>query len=443
MLALLAARCGNIAAAEDALADALAAALTHWPARGIPENPQAWLYTTARHRLLDAARSAAERTRAEYDEEAIEAMFRADDTSEEIPDARLKLLFVCAHPAIDAAVRAPLMMQTVLGLEAAEIGRAFLVPETAMAQRLVRAKRKIKEAAIPFVLPTRSDMPARLEAVLEAIYGCFALGSEAAPRDSDGVAPRAITLAASSAEKRSRSDLEAPAADLAADVTNDPADNPADDLADEARFLANLLAHLLPDEPEVLGLAARISLAQARRAARHGPRGEYVPLEEQDTARWDPHLVDWGERLLQRAHACGRIGRFQLEAAIESVHLARARSGGTDWQALALLYEGLMRLAPSIGAAVGQAVALGHAQSPALGLAALERIERTVREAFQPAWAARAHLLAMSGRPELFSEAIQALDEAAARAPNEAVRDHLQCKRRALVDRGPANPSSV
>jgi predicted RNA polymerase sigma factor len=281
-------------------------------------------------------------------------------------------------------------MQTVLGLDADVIARAFMVPAAAMAQRLVRVKRKIKEAVIPFELPSRSDMAARLEAVLEAIYGAFSIGWEQVE----------------SAEE---------------------ADD--DNLADEARYLADLLARLLPDDAEVLGLAACISLSNARRAARVSADGAYVPLESQDTTRWDAKQIAWGERLLQRAQKLNAVGRFQLEAAIQSVHLARAQSGFTDWAALALLYEGLMQLAPSIGTAVGRAIAIGHAQNAAAGLAALDQIEVSVREEFQPAWAARAHLLASDGRN---AEAAQALDQAIQRVTGARVKREL-LKRRSLL----------
>ena len=400
LLSLVASRSGDLAGAEDALADAFAAALTLWPERGVPHNPQAWLLTVARHRQLDVLRSAAARTRVALDEEEIEAMFLVETDPDEIPDQRLKLLFVCAHPAIDAAVRAPLMMQTVLGLQAQDIARAFLVPAATMAQRLVRAKRKIRDARIPFALPGRSDMPERLEAVLEAIYGAYAVGWDLAGEATD------------------------------AEDSNVGFDQPAEDLANEARYLADLLVRLLPDNPEVLGLASSLALSSARRGARVGPEGEYVALDAQDTARWDRQMIDWGERLLRRAHSQGAMGRFQLEAAIQSVHIARQHSGVTDWASLALLYEGLVRLAPSVGALVARATALGYAHSAALGLAAWDQIDATLRDGFQPAWAARAELLAMAGRRQ---EALLALDRAMAMAKGPRVRGELARRRQQWV----------
>jgi predicted RNA polymerase sigma factor len=394
LLALLACRSGDLAGAEDALAEAFHAALATWPTRGVPDNPGAWLLTTARHRHLDMLRSAAQRNRVIVEPEALDLFMAPSLDNEAIPDERLKLMFVCAHPAIDAAVRTPLMLQTVLGLEAEAIARAFLLPPSTLAQRLVRAKRKIKEAGIGFVLPDRSDISSRLEAVLEAVYAAFAVGwdqaSEAVTDDGTG----------------------------------------EQDLSAEALFLAELLAQLCPEEPEALGLAATITLAHARRAARNDAAGHYVPLQSQDTRLWDTDLIASGEALLRRASAKQKMGRFQLEAAIQSVHVDRARSGHTDWPALALLYEGLMRLAPSVGTAVARAVAVAYANTPGDGLAALDTLAPNVRENYQPAWAARAHLLVMAGRVH---EAADAFQQAAALARDARVSHHLLQTRAALL----------
>jgi predicted RNA polymerase sigma factor len=403
LLALLASRSGDLAGAQDALAEAFAAALETWPHGGVPSNPEAWLLTVARNRQADVWRSAAFQTTVPLDEETIESVLISNVDMDAIPDRRMQLLFVCAHPAIDATLRAPLMLQTVLGIEADVIARAFLVPAAAMAQRLVRVKRKIKDARIPFELPSQSDMAQRLETVLEAIYGAFAIAWDA-------------DAAASAQQASVQSQRVAQASDS--------------NLADEARFLADLLVQLLPDEAEVLGLAACIALSNARRAARVSASGAYVALESQDTRLWDANQIAWGEHLLQRAQALGVMGRFQLEAAIESVHTHRAQSGITDWAALALLYEGLMRLAPGVGAAVGRAIAVGHSQTPAAGLVALDVIEQSVRENYQPAWAARAHLLVMDGQ---IASAIAALDRAMALAPNHRVRQDLARRRAGLL----------
>ncbi len=395
LLALLAARIGDLAAAEDALAEAFRAALTHWPERGVPDNPSAWLFTAARHEHLDRVRSAGERLRTDLDPEQWDLLPGNDDTEAAVaddilPDRRLALMLACAHPAISEETHAPLMLQAVLGLEAQVIARAFAMPEAALAQRLVRAKRKIKEAGIRFAVPGREALAPRLAAVLEAVYAAFAVGWDRAG--------------------------DAPQPD-------------GDDLADEARFLAALLTRLVPADPEVLGLAALTTMAAARRPARLDAAGRYVPLLDQDTALWDRASMAQGEAWLLAAHRHRRIGRFQLEAAIHSAHLDRARTGQVDWQAVALLYEGLLRLAPSLGAHVGRALAVGRAQGAASGLAALDRLDTVAVERFQPFWAARAELLAEVGRP---AEAGQAYERAAALTSGTAAGAWLRTRAKAL-----------
>ena len=358
LLALLASRDGDISAAEDALADAFERAIVTWTISDVPTNAEAWIYTVARNRLRDRARSAAVRTSVTLDvvdlgEEPCDGF-----SIDEIPDRRLALMFTCAHPAIDPLIRTPLMLQTVLGLDAERIADAYVVPRPAMAQRLVRAKRRIRDAHIPFRIPDRAEMPSRLTAVLEAVYGAYAI---------DWRAVSGTTL--------------------------------RDSLSGEALYLAELLAELLPNEPEALGLAALLCLSSSRTPARVGPSGEHIPLDEQDLSRWDAVAIARGETYLRRAHAFHQIGRFQLEAAIESAHCARAKTGRTDHEALLALYDALLRVAPSLGAQVARAAVIAELDGHEAGLAALNDISSAGIERFQPAWATRAHLLAQAGNP--------------------------------------------
>ena len=383
LLAFLSARSRDLTAAEDALAEAFRAALETWPRTGVPEKPEAWLLVTARRRLIDQFRHARVET------EAMPSLLAAAEEAQRLgnldtafPDERLKLLFICAHPAIDAAARTPLMLQTVLGLDAARIASAFLVKPTAMGQRLTRAKAKIRDAGIRFELPEAKELPQRLDAVLEAIYAAYGSGWE----DVAGSDPRRKGLAV------------------------------------EALELGRLLSLLMPAEPEVQGLLALMLHCEARRQARRTASGEYVPLSEQDVASWSTAMIEEAEQLLKAAAQAGNLGRFQLEAAIQSVHAQRARTGRVDWEAIALMYEGLVRLAPTVGALVGRAAAVAEAYGATASWFQLREIPSEAVKDYQPYWALAAHLLK---RMQRLDEAAEAYSCAIGLCEDPATREFL------------------
>ena len=389
LLAFLAVRTRDVAGAEDALADAFAAALRTWPDRGVPANPDAWILTAARHRQTDAARR---RQTREMGEEHLQLMAeeveQASRTPEEIPDRRLALMFACAHPAIEAGMRAPLILQTILGLTAQAIAAAFLVPPATVGQRLVRAKARIRRAGIPLRVPDRDELPERLDAVLAAIYAAYSKAWAEIGEDA-----------------------------------NSP-------LAEEAIWLGRLVVSLLPEEPEAKGMLALMLYTKARRAARRDSAGTYVPLDEQDVALWDQSQIQTAEALLHEANAAGPSGRYQIEAAIQSAHMARCVSGRDTRRAILALYDRLLALTGSPVAALNRAVALAAVEGPA---AALDRMGPLASDkrmlGYQPYWAVRGHLLAEAGRK---TEAHEALTVAMGLSTDEAVKRHLERKREAL-----------
>ena len=383
LVALLAARTRDLTAAEDALSEAFTSALRDWPRSGVPENPEGWLLTVARRKSIDSVRRLHGETGGEEIEQAADPFAHATD-GEALPDRRLGLMFACAHPAIDSGIRSPLMLQVILGLDAATIAAAFLISPATMGKRLVRAKEKIRQAGIPFTIPEREELAPRLDAVLEAIYAAFAEGWS----DPGGT----------DAARR--------------------------DLTEEAFFLAALVAELLPGEAEALGLLALMLHTEARRQARRSPAGEYIPLADQNSDLWNQPMIDHAENLLLRASTLGRFGRYQLEAAIQSAHVRRCRTGESNWDAILHLYDELLALTASPVVAINRALALAEVEGVESGLAAMPDAACDARLLqYQPYWAARAELLSRYAKAE---EARHAWEIAIGLERDPAVREFLQ-----------------
>src|SRR5258706_2064019 len=391
LVAYLAVHTRDVTQAEDALSEAFASALADWPISGCPSNPEAWLMAVARRKAIDAAR------RRESGEAASEhLLLLAEELSavqgagEDIPDHRLALMFACAHPAIEPGIRAPLILQVVLGLDAARIASAFRTSPAAMSKRLVRAKEKIRRSGISFSVPHREDLPRRLDPVLDAIYAAF----------SEGWA--------------------------------DPGGTDATrwDLTEETLFLARLVTELLPQEPEPHGLLALMLYAESRRRARRNEEGDYVPLAEQNLSLWDEAMINHAEALLRHARNLGPIGRYQLEGALQSAHAHRCRTGDANWAAVVELYEALWAITGSPVIAVNRALAIAELKGPHLGLQAMQEVASDVRlKEYQSYWAARAELLAKAGS---YTEARDAYEIASGLESDPAVRRFLQKRQAAL-----------
>jgi RNA polymerase sigma-70 factor (ECF subfamily) len=354
LLAILASRSGDIAAAEDALADAFAAALAQWPRDGTPVNPIGWLLTVARRSI---GHSVGRRKTADAAASVIQMLHdeRDEGTTSAFGDQRLALMFVCAHPAIDGEAQAPLMLQAVLGLDAARIAACFLVSSATMGQRLVRAKRKIRDAGIAFAIPDPVDAPERIGAVLSALYAAYGTAWE--------------------------------------DVTG--TDGKLGGLASEAIWLGRLLCQLLPDDPEVMGLLSLMLHCQARSAARRSADGAFIPLDAQDTAHWSRGMIVEAEALLRSAAQKAAPGRFQTEAAIQSLHAHQQMTGERFTEPLVRLYDALARFAPTTGVLVARAVAYAENGHPSAALDQLDHIPNAV--SYQPWWAARARACWLMG----------------------------------------------
>jgi RNA polymerase sigma-70 factor, ECF subfamily len=389
LVAFLSARTRDVAGAEDALSEAFAAALRMWPKDGVPANPDAWLLTVARRRQTDSMRRRQTRRAGEAHVQLIaDEIEAAAQDGQTIPDRRLALMFACAHPAIERGMRAPLILQTILGLTAEDISAIFLIPPATMGQRLVRAKTRIRDAGVPFRVPDKEELAERLQSVLDAIYAAYSKG------------------------------------------WNEIGDMGVPEIADEAIWLAGLVVSLLPDEPEAKGMLALMLYAEARRPARRDAAGAYVPLEAQDVSLWDDSQITRAEQLLSDASRAGPSGRYQLEAAIQSAHTARRLSGVDNWPVIVKLYDHLLALTRSPVVVLNRAVALAEAEGPAAALAALESISTDKRMlSYKPYWAARGHLLARAQNP---AEAAQSLTTAIALTTDDAIRTYLQTQLSAL-----------
>lgn len=356
LVAYLAADTRDVQAAEDFLSDAFVRALKRWPTDGLPRAPEAWLLAVARHRHLDTLR------RDQHLNRILERLTvdqpDSSDSAFSFPDRRLHLLFACAHPAIAEDVRCPLMLNVVLGLTAERIASALMIKPSAVGQRLVRAKRRLRETGIPFTLPTPEDFPDRIHFVLEAIYGAFGLGWDHLPGAGD-----------------------------------------PNELSREAIWLGRMMVELCPDEPEALGLLALMLFSEARKPARFDRHGIFVPLEAQDPKAWDQALIDEAERLLRRAGECAKPGPFQWEACIQAVHAERRHGVDPNWEAIRRFYHQINHHAPTLGSRLGEAAAFRADGQPELALAILDSLPKEAALT-QPYWVALAETLADLGRFE-------------------------------------------
>jgi RNA polymerase sigma-70 factor (ECF subfamily) len=372
---------GDIDLAEEAVQDAFATALGKWPQTGVPPSPAGWIITTARNRALDRLRREAKRD-ARHAEAAL--LHTPDAPAEEGPvrDDRLRLIFTCCHPALAPQARVALTLRLLGGLTTPQIARAFLVPEPTMAQRIVRAKAKIRDARIPYRVPRDADLPDRLQGVLAVVYLIFNQGYEGTP-----------------------------------------------ELTSEALRLGRLLVDLMPDEPEAVGLLALMLLADSRRDARQDEHGELVPLPEQDRARWNRELIAEGQSLVRRCLRRDRPGPYQIQAAIQAVHSDAATAEDTDWGQILTLYDQLTVFTPSPVVALNRAVAVAETEGPR---PALELVDALDLDAYHVFHAVRADLLRRLGRD---TEAVRAYEAAAERAESPAERAFLERRRRELLRR--------
>lgn len=382
---------GDIDVAEDAVQDAFMIALERWPVEGLPPNPGAWILTTGRNRAIDRLRRES-LGRALLSDVVRERSTAADDpvhSPEPMDDDRLRLIFTCCHPALSAEAQVALTLRLLCGLETRDVARAFLVEEATMGQRLVRAKRKIKSAHIPYRVPSDAELPARLTPVLAVCYLVYNAGAGRAPEPGTG----------------------------------------GEDLCGEGLRLARLLSSLMPDEPEVTGLLALLLLNESRRSARFDEHGALVLLQDQDRGRWDPDLIGGGQDLVRACLVRDEPGPYQLQAAIQAVHTDAPTAARTDWSQIVALYDQLLHMTGTPVVALNRAIAVGEVKGPATALALVEELDLDGYYLFH---ATRADLLRRLGRK---ADSIEAYRAAAALAPTQTERDFLSARVTALEDR--------
>jgi RNA polymerase sigma-70 factor (ECF subfamily) len=382
-VAVLVRRFGDIDLAEEAVQDAFTTAVQRWPSEGVPPSPAGWIITTARNRIIDRLRREASRDDRHAQAELMRAHDEPADEEDVVRDERLRLIFTCCHPALSLNAQVALTLRLLGGLTTEEIARAFLIPDVTMAQRLVRAKGKIRDARIPYRVPHASDLPARLRAVLAVIYLIFNEG-----------------YTASGGDRLTREDLCA-----------------------EAIRLGRQLNELIPDEPEVMGLLAMMLLIESRRAARVAGSGDLVRLADQDRRRWDRALIREGQTLVRRCLTRNQPGPYQIQAAINAVHSDAATTADTDWRQILTLYDQLSAVAPSPVVALNRAVAVAEVEGAHAALTLVDALDLNRYYLFH---AIRADLLHRLGRT---TEAATAYDQAIARAENAAEREFLRCAR--------------
>ncbi len=383
LLAFLVSRFRDLQRAEDALSDALVTALDRWPKEGVPSSPEGWILTVAKRNLLMLSRH--DRVEDAFARATLEAPLEDEEAPSTFPDERLRMLFLCAHASVEPSMRMPLMLQVVLGLEAKQIAAALLVSPSAMAQRLVRTKARLNGEEISFEIPSGDELESKLFSVLETIYAAYGLAL-------DGI----MITGAAAAEMR-----------------------------EEALYLVELVVSLLPNEPEPMGLLALILFCESRSRARISDAGDFVPLHAQDTSRWNTAQILSAEQWLSRASSLRRPGPLQLEAAIQSAHSQRAATGVVPWWGIAELYSSLVSFAPTVGARVAQAIAVGESEGPSQGLRLLDALERDEPKrinSHQPFWVARAEL---SFRSQDFSLAKGSMIRAIGLSDRSEIRAYL------------------